>query len=86
MLFTTRARCLGRSKFKRARGMEDLEAKLKEAQEEITRLRRKKVVLPSHAAEILRKIKESAQAALNAKTMTSKDRRLRGIISRIGNP
>ena len=26
------------------------------------------------------------KAALNAKTMTSKDRRLRGIISRIGNP
>ena len=65
---------------------DDLEAKLKAAQEEIKRLRRKKVVLPSHAAEILRKIKESAQAALNAKTMTSKDRRLRGIISRIGNP
>ena len=66
--------------------MEDLEAKLKAAQEEIKMLRRKKVVLPSHAAEILRKVKESAQAALNAKTMTSKDRRLRGIISRIGNP
>nr|DAK15052.1 MAG TPA: hypothetical protein [Caudoviricetes sp.] len=65
---------------------DDLEAKLKAAQEEIARLRRKKVVLPSCAAEILRKIKESAQAALNAKTMTSKDRRLRGIISRIGNP
>nr|DAE82673.1 MAG TPA: hypothetical protein [Caudoviricetes sp.] len=65
---------------------DDLEAKLKAAQEEIARLRRKKVVLPSHAAEILRKVKESAQAALNAKTMTSKDRRLRGIISRIGNP
>lgn len=65
---------------------DDLEAKLKAAQEEITRLRRKKVVLPSHAAEILRKVKESAQAALNAKTMTNKDRRLRGIISRIGNP
>lgn len=66
--------------------MEELEAKLKAAQEEITRLRRKKVVLPSHAAEILRKVKESAQAALDAKTMTSKDRRLRGIIGRIGNP
>lgn len=65
---------------------DDLEAKLKAAQEEITRLRRKKVVLPSHAAEILRKVKQSAQAALNAKTMTNKDRRLRGIISRIGNP
>ena len=65
---------------------DDLEAKLKAAQEEIARLRRKKVVLPSHAAGILRKVKESAQAALNAKTMTSKDRRLRGIISRIGNP
>ena len=66
--------------------MEELEAKLKAAQEEIKMLRRKKVVLPSHAAEILRKVKQSAQAALNAKTMTSKDRRLRGIISRIGNP
>lgn len=66
--------------------MEELEAKLKAAQEEITRLRRKKVVLPSHAAEILRKVKESAQAALGAKTMAYKDRRLRGIISRIGNP
>ncbi len=64
----------------------DLEAKLKAAQEEIKMLRRKKVVLPAHAAEILRKVKGSAQAALNAKTMTSKDRRLRGIISRIGNP
>ena len=64
----------------------DLEAKLKVAQEEIMMLRRKKVVLPSRAADILRKVKESAQAALNAKTMTSKDRRLRGIISRIGNP
>lgn len=29
---------------------------------------------------------KAAQAALNAKTMTNKDRRLRGIISRIGNP
>ena len=66
--------------------MEELEAKLKAAQEEITMLRRKKVVMPSRAAEILRKVKESAQAALDAKTMTSKDRRLRGIISRIGNP
>ena len=66
--------------------MEDLEAKLKAAQEEIMMLRRKKVVLPAHAAEILRKVKESAQAALDAKTMTYKDRRLRGIISRIGNP
>ena len=66
--------------------MDDLEQKLKAAQEEIKMLRRKKVVLPAHAAEILRKVKESAQAALNAKTMTSKDRRLRGIISRIGNP
>ena len=66
--------------------MNDLAEQLKAAQEEIARLRRKKVVLPSRAAEILRKIKESAQAALNAKTMTSKDRRLRGIISRIGNP
>ena len=65
---------------------DDLEQKLQAAQEEIKMLRRKKVVLPSHAAEILRKVKESAQAALNAKTMTSKDRRLRGIISRIGNP
>ena len=65
---------------------DDLEAKLKVAQEEITRLRRKKVVLPSRAAEILRKVKESAQAALAAKTMTNKDRRLRGIISRIGKP
>lgn len=65
---------------------DDLEAKLKAAQEEIKMLRRKKVVLPSRAAEILQKVKESAQAALNAKTMTSKDRRLRGIISRIGNP
>ncbi|WP_297965511.1 hypothetical protein [uncultured Campylobacter sp.] len=64
----------------------DLEAKLKAAQEEIKMLRRKKVVLPAHSAEILRKVKESAQAALDAKTMTSKDRRLRGIISRIGNP
>ena len=64
----------------------DLEAKLKAAQEEIKMLRRKKVVLPAHAADILRKVKESAQAALDAKTMTSKDRRLRGIISRIGNP
>jgi hypothetical protein len=64
----------------------DLEAKLKAAQEEIARLRRKKVVLPSRAADISRKVKQSAQAALNAKTMTSKDRRLRGIISRIGNP
>lgn len=64
----------------------DLEAKLKAAQEEIKMLRRKKVVLPSHAAEILRKVKQSAQAALNARTMTNKDRRLRGIISRIGNP
>ena len=66
--------------------MNDLAEQLKEAKEEITRLRRKKVVLPSRAAEILRKVKESAQAALDAKTMTSKDRRLRGIISRIGNP
>lgn len=66
--------------------MEELEAKLKAAQEEITMLRRKKVVMPSRAADILRKVKESAQAALDAKTMTSKDRRLRGIISRIGNP
>ena len=66
--------------------MGDLEAKLKAAQEEIKMLRRKKVVLPAHAAEILRKVKEGAQAALDAKTMTSKDRRLRGIISRIGNP
>ena len=66
--------------------MEELEAKLKAAQEEIMMLRRKKVVMPSRATEILRKVKESAQAALNAKTMTSKDRRLRGIISRIGNP
>lgn len=66
--------------------MEDLEFKLKAAQEEIKMLRRKKVVLPAHAAEVLRKVKESAQAALAAKTMTSKDRRLRGIISRIGNP
>ena len=66
--------------------MNDLAEQLKAAQEEITRLRRKKVVLPSHAAEILRKVKESAQAALNAKTLTNKDRRLRGIISRIGNP
>lgn len=66
--------------------MNDLAEQLKEAQEEIKMLRRKKVVLPSRAAEILRKVKESAQAALNAKTMTSKDRRLRGIISRIGNP
>ncbi|WP_423903217.1 hypothetical protein [Campylobacter showae] len=66
--------------------MNDLAEQLKAAQEEITRLRRKKVVLPSHAAEILRKVKQSAQAALNAKTMTSKDRRLRGIISRIGKP
>lgn len=65
---------------------DDLEQKLKAVQEEIKMLRRKKVVLPSHAAEILRKVKESAQAALNAKTMTSKDRLLRGIISRIGNP
>ena len=65
---------------------DDLEQKLKAVQEEIKMLRRKKVVLPSHAAEILRKVKESAQAALAAKTMTSKDRRLRGIISRIGNP
>nr|DAS02231.1 MAG TPA: hypothetical protein [Caudoviricetes sp.] len=64
----------------------DLETKLKAAQEEIARLRRKKVVLPSRAADILRKVKESAQAALDAKTMTSKDRRLRGIISRIGKP
>ena len=66
--------------------MNDLEEQLKAAQEEIARLRRKKVVLPSRAAEVLRKVKESAQAALDAKTMTSKDRRLRGIISRIGNP
>ena len=66
--------------------MNDLAEQLKAAQEEIARLRRKKVVLPSRAAEILRKVKESAQAALNAKTMTYKDRRLRGIISRIGNP
>lgn len=66
--------------------MNDLAEQLKAAQEEIARLRRKKVVLPSRAAEILRKVKESAQAALDAKTMTSKDRRLRGIISRIGNP
>lgn len=64
----------------------DLEQKLKAAQEEITMLRRKKVVMPSRAADILRKVKGSAQAALDAKTMTSKDRRLRGIISRIGNP
>ncbi|WP_314070025.1 hypothetical protein [Campylobacter showae] len=66
--------------------MNDLSEQLKAAQEEIKMLRRKKVVLPSRAAEILRKVKESAQAALDAKTMTSKDRRLRGIISRIGNP
>nr|WP_315061998.1 hypothetical protein [uncultured Campylobacter sp.] len=66
--------------------MNDLAEQLKAAQDEIARLRRKKVVLPSHAAEILRKVKESAQAALNAKTMTYKNRRLRGIISRIGNP
>lgn len=66
--------------------MNDLAEQLKAAQEEIARLRRKKVVLPSRAAEILRKVKESAQAALDAKTMTSKDRRLRGIISRIGKP
>ena len=66
--------------------MDSIESKLKAAQEEIKMLRRKKVVLPSRAAEILRKVKESAQAALNAKTITSKDRRLRGIISRIGNP
>ncbi|WP_297937524.1 hypothetical protein [uncultured Campylobacter sp.] len=66
--------------------MDSIESKLKAAQEEIKMLRRKKVVLPAHAAEILRKVKESAQAALDAKTMTSKDRRLRGIISRIGNP
>ena len=66
--------------------MNDLAEQLKAAQEEIARLRRKKVVLPSRAAEILRKVKESAQAALSTKTMTSKDRRLRGIISRIGTP
>lgn len=66
--------------------MDSIESKLKAAQEEIKMLRRKKVVLPAHAAEILRKVKQSAQAALDAKTMTSKDRRLRGIISRIGNP
>lgn len=54
--------------------MEYLEFKLKAAQDEIKMLRRKKVVLPAHAAEILRKVKESAQAVLNAKTMTSKDR------------
>ncbi len=63
--------------------MEELEAKLKAAQEEITRLRRKKVVLPSRAAQLLGEIKRMAQKGLDAKTMTTKDEKLRGIIKKI---
>lgn len=61
----------------------DLEQKLKAAQEEIMMLRRKKVVMPSRAAELLREIKRMAQKGLDAKTMTTKDEKLRGIIKKI---
>ena len=63
--------------------MEGLEAKLKAAQEEIMMLRRKKVVMPSRAAELLREIKRMAQKGLDAKTMTTKDEKPRGIIKKI---
>ena len=63
--------------------MDDLEQKLKAAQEEITMLRRKKVVMPSRAAELLRDIKRMAQKGLDAKTMTTKDEKLRGIVKKI---
>jgi hypothetical protein len=41
--------------------MEELEAKLKAAQEEIMMLRRKKVVMPSRAAQLLGEIRRMAQ-------------------------
>ena len=61
----------------------DLEAKLKAAQEEIMMLRRKKVVMPSRVAQLLGEIKRLAQKGLDANTMTTKDEKLRGIIKKI---
>jgi hypothetical protein len=46
-------------------------------------LRRKKVVMPSRAAQLLGEIKRLAQKGLDAKTMTTKDEKLRGIIKKI---
>lgn len=63
--------------------MEELEAKLKAAQEEIAMLGRKKVAMPSRAAELLREIKRMAQKGPDAKTMTAKDEKLRWIIKKI---